>query len=221
MIEKYLLSTCLFVIDDFNEQYKGIPVQSLELNEKAYGYTEADLVVRIGYPFRQMAKFVMQTSRSKNNEKGGNDIVVESKDFRIEVKYLKTQKSMNNTDTNKSQGWKQIYDDFTWLMNEIENQKKGNRAFIIGWFNSTRSFSNLMPLGMSKGGGGNRLIDGEKFMFFPFLNYDIETRRTGEITYRYDVAFDPQRINIPGRVGQLHCLFLGKETDKFHMAIYC
>jgi hypothetical protein len=90
MISKYLLSTCLFVIDDFNEQYKNIGTQSQELTNAAYGYTEADLVVRIGYPFRQMAKFVMQTSRTKAES---NDIIVEQKDFRMEVKYLKTQKS--------------------------------------------------------------------------------------------------------------------------------
>lgn len=220
MIEKYLLSTCLFVIDDFNEQYKDLPIQSVELNEKAKGYTEADLVVRIGYPFRQMAKFVMQTSKGKNNHGGGNDIVVESKDFRIEVKYLKTQKSKSLTDTNKSQSWKQINDDFDWLKSEIANQNKGKRAFIIGWFNSTKSFSNQMPLGVSTRIGPNRPVDSEKFIFFPFLNYDTSKKTTDVVSYRYDVAFDAQRVSIPGFSGQLHCLFLGKETDKFHMAIY-
>ena len=115
MISKYLLSTCLFVIDDFNEQYREIAVQSQELIDIAYGYSEADLVVRIGYPFRQMAKFVLQTSRNKDE---GNDIVVESKDFRMEVKYLKTQKSEYDKDSNKSHGWEQIHNDFNWLMSE-------------------------------------------------------------------------------------------------------
>ena len=137
MISKYLLSTCLFVIDDFNEQYKGFQVQSQELIDIAYGYTEADLVIRIGYPFRQMAKFVMQTSRSKVE---GNDIFVESKDFRIEVKYLKTQKSEYKKDLNKSHSWNQIFNDFNWLMREIREHKKGNRAVILGCLIALRVF---------------------------------------------------------------------------------
>ena len=47
------------------------------------GYSEADLVFRIGYPFRQMAKF-------ENKE---NDIVVEVNDFKMEVKYLERRKA--------------------------------------------------------------------------------------------------------------------------------
>lgn len=219
MISKYLLSTCLFVIDDFNERYKEIPVQSQELIDTAYGYTEADLVVRIGYPFRQMAKFVMQTSRTKEE---GNDIVVESKDFRMEVKYLKTQKSELQKDSNKSHGWKQIHEDFGWLMKEIKNQKKDKRAVILGWFNCTKSFSNLMPLGVSdrkaERSGHAWSIDNEKFIFFPFLGYD--KKFTDSVVYRYELAFEPQRINLPDFPAQLNCLFLGKADDKFHMAIY-
>jgi hypothetical protein len=219
MISKYLLSTCLFVIDEFNEQYRDVNIQTQELIDIAYGYTEADLVIRIGYPFRQMAKFVMQSSRGK---KEGNDIVVESKDFKIEVKYLKTQKTGFNKDSNKSHKWETIYQDFTWLMEEIENQNKNNRAFIIGWFNSTRSFSNLMPLGISdrnvKKSGYARPVDNGKAMFFPFLAY--KDNFTDEITYRYELAFESQRINIPDFSGKLECLFLAKPTDKFHMAIY-
>lgn len=217
MIEKYLLSTCLFVIDDFNEQYKKFSIQSNELNEEAIGYSEADLVVRIGYPFRQMAKFVMQTSKGKNS---GNDIVVPSKDFRIEVKYLRTQKSDSGTQTNKSQGWDDIKADFNWLMDEIEKQNKGKRAFIIGWFNSTKSFSNQMPLGVSEPRGRTRQIDIDKYMFFPFLNHDPTKGTTDCITYRYDVAFEPLLLNISGFNEQLHCLFLGQAIDKFHIAIY-
>jgi hypothetical protein len=219
MISKYLLSTCLFVIDDFNEQYREIAVQSQELIDIAYGYTEADLVVRIGYPFRQMAKFVLQTSRTKEE---GNDIVVESKDFRMEVKYLKTQKSEYDKDSNKSYGWEQIHDDFNWLFSEIKSKKKDRRAFILGWFNSTKSFSNLMPLGVSdrkaKRSGHAWAIDSEKFIFFPFLGYN--KKFTDAINYRYDLAFEPQRVNLPEFPAQLNCLFLGKPDDKFHMAIY-
>ena len=95
-LEKYLLSTCLFVIDDFNERYKDIPSQSDLKWEADTCYTEADLVVRLGYPFRQMANFSLKTSKGK--EGSFNDIVVKEKDFRIEVKYIRNSKSNNKNE---------------------------------------------------------------------------------------------------------------------------
>ncbi len=223
MISKYLLSTCLFIIDDFNEQYRDVATQSDELIEIAYGYTEADLVVRIGYPFRQMAKFVMQTSRDKTDK---NDIVVGPKDFRIEVKYLKTQYAVSGNPSNKSQGWKEINTDFAWLMDEIEKGKKNKRAFVVGWFNATGSFANVLPLGVSDSrlekDGTSRQIDDEKFRYFPFLSYStVDGKKfTNSITYRYGDAYEPVKVHIPTFSEKLNCLFLGKEDDKFHMAIY-
>ena len=66
-IDKYLLSTCLFVIDDFNDEYERIKAQTSELEKKADNFSEADLVFRIGYPFGHRAKFSMQTAKGKVN----------------------------------------------------------------------------------------------------------------------------------------------------------
>ena len=79
-----------------------------------------------------------------------------------------------------------------------------------------------MPLGESDRraarSGYARVIDDGKFIFFPFLGY--EEKFTNSVFYRYDLAFEPLRINLPAFPGQLNCLFLGKSEDKFHMAIY-
>jgi hypothetical protein len=107
-------------------------------------------------------------------------------------------------------------------MREVEdNSRKGKRAVVFGWFN-TKSFSNLMPLGVSdkktERFGHAWAIDDEKFMFFPFLGYT--KKFTDSVFYRYGLAYEPQRVNLPTFSGELNCLFLGKEDDKFHMAIY-
>lgn len=36
--------------------------------------------------------------------------------------------------------------DFDWLMDEIENGKKGKVAFVIGWFNCVDCFPQLFNL---------------------------------------------------------------------------
>lgn len=52
-IDQYLLSTCLFIIDEFNGLYKDIDKKELKriADEE---YNEMDICVKIGYPFRQM-----------------------------------------------------------------------------------------------------------------------------------------------------------------------
>ena len=217
-IEKYLLSTCLFVIDDFNDELQKVKVQSPQLEKIADSFSEADLVFRVGYPFGHRAKFSMQTAKGKS--KGSNDIEIKSKGFKIEVKFLKRYKSnTGNTSSNKIM-WKQIQDDFNWLQKQIENGQKGQCAFVIGWFNSTERFSQQIQLG-AKSGGRTQTISKEKELYFPFIRYDQETRNTQSIDYRYEEALNPSKLLLSMINNEtMHCVFLGQPEDKFHMAIY-
>jgi hypothetical protein len=217
-IDKYLLSTCLFVIDDLCEEYSGISAQSPELEEIAENYSEADLVFRIGYPFGHRARFSMQTAKGKKND--SNDIEVKSKNFKIEVKFLKRYKSnKGNTSSNKIV-WKQIQGDFNWLRQKIENGYKGECAFIIGWFNSTDRFSQQIQLG-TKSGNSYQVISHEKECYFPFLGYDEQTRSTKSVFYEYKKALEPIELPISlATTEKMCCIFLGQPEDKFHMAIY-
>lgn len=146
MIDKYLISNCLFIIDEFNEKFEGLSRE--ELKEFAdLDFCEADLVVRLGYPFRQLASFNMQGN--------SRDIVVKKKDFVIEVKYLRNFESNSANGTKRRSNkltWEEAFQkDFNWLCNEIVEGKKGHRTFILGWFNAANRFSEIMQLGQGKG----------------------------------------------------------------------
>ncbi|SCB77393.1 hypothetical protein GA0061094_0417 [[Bacillus] enclensis] len=109
-IDQYLISNCLFIIDEFNERFNYVNDKS-ELKDIAdSGFSEADLTVRLGYPFRQMAKFNMQGPDTR-------DIIVDSKDFLIEVKFLRNFQRGGGK-ANKIT-WKEIKKDFDWLYTEI------------------------------------------------------------------------------------------------------
>ena len=94
-IDQYLLSTCLFIIDEFNEKYRNTSKIDLKAiaDEK---FNEMDLCVRIGYPFKQMVHFTIGDKRSKGKSKKNHDLIVESKDYIIEVKYLTTRSSVTS-----------------------------------------------------------------------------------------------------------------------------
>jgi hypothetical protein len=220
-LEKYLLSTCLFVIDDFNERYSSLPVRSPELKWEADTcYSEADLVVRLGYPFRQMANFSLKTSKGK--EGSFNDIVVKERDFRIEVKYIRNSKSNNKNEAyTLHYNWSPVEEDFNWLIEEVKNGNKGKRAFIIGWFNSTERFSDQMQLG--DGGGRYPPVNIKRMKYFPFLGFDDVTCDMRSVNYNYASAYSPIPLELPSLrlLGQtVDCLFLGEPDDKFHFALY-
>jgi hypothetical protein len=220
-LEKYLLSTCLFVIDDFNMQYKDKAVRSSELKAEADTcYTEADLVVRLGYPFRQMANFSLKTSKGKGGE--FNDIIVKDRDFRIEVKYIRNSKSANKSAAySVHRNWDKIEEDINWLIEEVKRGHKGKRAFVIGWFNTTERFSDQMQLG--KGGGRYPVINTERMKYFPFLGYDEKTCNMLTVKYNYSSAYSPIPLPLPSLALfglSVECLFLGEAEDKFHFAIY-
>lgn len=212
MIDKYLISNCLFIIDEFNSRYHDIKIKDELKSIADIQFNEADLVVRLGYPFRQMANFNMQGN--------AHDIVVKmnDKDFVIEVKYLRNFKT-KNTYSNKMKWEEAFQKDYDWLCSEIKNGRKGNRAFVLGWFNAVDRFSQIMQLG--QGDGYLPEINEARLSVLPFLNYDPSDKKTRSITYMYAEAYKEHHIRIPGYSKEsVTCMFLGKETDKFHFAMY-
>ena len=69
-ISQYLLSTCLFIIDELNEQYGSLSKDELKkiADDK---FNEMDITVRLGYPFRQMVHYTVgdKTKRGSKNQK--------------------------------------------------------------------------------------------------------------------------------------------------------
>lgn len=213
-IEQYLLSTCLFIIDEFNELYNGIEKEELRriANEK---YNEMDITVKLGYPFRQMVHY---TVGDKNDKKSNHDLFIESKEYKIEVKFPKNWMCGSGTYSNKKQ-WSEYQLDFEWLFNEITNGNKGKRAFVIGWFNCVETFSQLIQLGWGK--GSKPLLNEERICYFPFLRKTRIPTYVADLTYNYKQAYIQIPLNLVGNEdGNCNCIFLGNEEDSFHFAIY-
>ena len=91
-INQYLLSTCLFTIDELNEQYKNVSREDLKIiaNNK---YNEMDITVRLGYPFKQTVHYTAG-DKCKKGIKVNHDLYVESKDFKIQVKFYRKNNSI-------------------------------------------------------------------------------------------------------------------------------
>jgi hypothetical protein len=185
-------------------------------------FSEADLVFLLGFPFKNLASFNMQGK--------SGDIEIESLGLIVEVKYLRNTKSGNGNYTN-TPNWKDTFEkDFEWLCNNIREGNKGKRAFILGWFNVVDSFSQIMHLGMSnsnKSSGWMPEINKDRLSYFPFLNVPSKDSKTRDISYMYspDIytseKYEPSTIKVEGLFNNyVHCLFVGKKTDKFHFAIY-
>ena len=214
-IEQYLISTCLFVIDEFNQQFRNVKTkQELELianNE----FNETDLSFRLGFPFKQMAYF-------ENKEKRGNlpktDIYIKEKDFKIEVKYLRNYSATNKTRTNSnSLPWSQLKSDFDWLVNDIKTGKKHKSALIVGWFNYFDYFSQIVQLGTGRGSVPS--YDQAKVDYFPFLR--SHGTKTRDLEIAYDIAYEKRSSLTPDVKGyQLNCMLIGNKRDKFNMALY-
>lgn len=215
-IDQYLLSTCLFTIDELNEQYKGLSKDQLKdiANEK---FNEMDITVRIGYPFKQTVHYTVGDNK-KNGIKVNHDLFIESKDFKIEIKYLKNWNSGSGTKS-VSKTWNEYQKDFDWLINEIENGNKHKRAFIIGWFNCVDSISQYLQLG--SGTGSKPLINEERVAYFPFLKKLKSPTYTCDLAYNYDRAYKELALDLIGsKTPDCNCLFLGNENDVFHFAIF-
>lgn len=57
-ISQYLLSTCLFTIDELNEQYGKLSKEDHKLVADNK-FNEMDITVRLGYPFKQMVHYTV------------------------------------------------------------------------------------------------------------------------------------------------------------------
>ena len=221
-IEQYLLSTCLFIIDEFNELYTDYEKPDLKSIADSK-YNEMDITVRLGYPFKNSVHYTIGDGK-RDASKTNHDLYVESKDFIIEVKYLKNWDTAIKTSSNKKK-WDPYQADFDWLFSEIDNGKKHKRAFVIGWFNCVDHFGQLMQLGQrieGKRTGKNPLLSEERFCYFPFLRKTKSNPTyTSDIKYEYSYSYMSQKVKLIGETaGDYDCLFLGNESDVFHFAIY-
>lgn len=220
MIEKYFLSNCLIVIEEFNERFRDC--DNLRLKEFAdTQYSEADLIFLLGFPFKQMTHFSMQ-GKSKEMV---SDIEIKSLGFKIEVKFLKNNFTPISGNYSGSVKWERFLEDYNWLAKEIKNGNKKNRAFIMGWFNAYESFGNIMQLGKAslngKSSGPHPEISRDKLDFFPFLLCCGEGNKTKNTVYNYEKAYDTLHVIRPTYPDDsIQCIFLGKPTDKFHFVIY-
>lgn len=204
-ISQYLISTCLFIIDELNEQYAGLSKEELK-HIADIKFNEMDITVRLGYPFRQMVHYTVGDGNKKSS-KINHDLYIESKDFKIEIKYLKNWKTNAGTSTNKK-NWIEYQKDFDWLMEEIEIGYKHKRAFVIGWFNCVDSIAQLIQLGEGK--GSKPLINEEKVAYFPFLKKLKAPTHTADLAYIYDSAYKELSLNLIGEyTPDCNCIFLG------------
>lgn len=211
MIKNYFISNCLLIINDLSEYHRNKSDKELK-DFSDLDFSEADLQAKLYYPLGNMAQLRQQ----------GNfgDIRIPSKDFIVEVKYLRNFNNASNI-RNQKAVWKEAFEkDYNWLTNEIKLAKKGKRAFILGWFNlEGRRFSDIMQLGT--GIGKNPLINKKRMLFFPFLNYNPDTNKINDISYIYNSHFKEHDINIPGfNDDKVTCMFIGQKNDKFHFALY-
>lgn len=215
-ISQYLLSTCLYTIDEFNERYSHFSKEELKkiADEK---FNEMDITVRLGYPFKNTVHYTVGDMKQKGS-KVNHDLFVESKDFKVEIKYLKNWKTNTGTNTN-SKEWAEYQKDFDWLTEEIENGFKGKRAFVIGWFNCVDTISRYLQLG--NGRGNKPIVNEERIAYLPFLRRIKVPTYTIDLIYNYDCAYEPISLNLIGEKNpNLNCIFLGNKDDVFHFAIF-
>lgn len=217
-IIQYLLSTCLFTIDELTELYGSVPEDKRRVVADKK-FNERDIEVRLGYPFRHMVHYEIQNNTGKKNGiKINHDLYVESKDFEIEIKYLRRFESERGTPSNR-QPWDPVKQDFDWIVEEIKRGNKGKRAFVMGWFNCGDSFANVIQLGASK--GTNPKVNADRLVYFPFLNKTADGVRINDLSYNYTNAYEALPINLENEMQEkFECMFLGNETDVFHFAIY-
>lgn len=226
-LEKYLLVSCSLIMDELNQQYGSIftnnsSKQQLRtfVNDR---FSETDLTMRLGHPFRQMVHYNVVDSQLLEGKKKNHDLFIESKGFKVEVKFPKNWNSDRKTPSN-SKRWDEYQRDFDWLSDELTLGHKGKVAFVIGWFNYVDYFGQIMQLGERENGkptGGKPIASTKRISLFPFLKNAKETAYTKDFTYDYDCAYEKLTVGQAdiGRA-QMNCIFLGNETDVFHFAIY-
>lgn len=215
-IIQYLLSTCLLTIDELNERYSKLPKNELKVVADTL-FNEMDITVRLGYPFREMVHYTIGDG-SKKGIKVNHDLYVASKEFKVEIKYLRSFYSEVGTPTNRLP-WSPVQKDFDWIVEELQQGNKGKTAFVVGWFNCGDCFASGIQLGKTK--GKNPEAYPERIAYFPFLNKVPGIAHINDLSYDYDCAYETLTIDLPNvEISNLNCMFLGNETDVFHFAIY-
>lgn len=221
-IDEYLELICSLLIDQFNVRYEHYSFDELR-NEANERYVERDWVYKIGEYFKDLAYYEIPNLDSNQKH---HDIGIPSKDFIIEIKYLKNWKSAakgKSTSRANSKNWKEFEKDFQWLEKEITSNKKGKRAFVLIWCNCLDYLGQVVLLGC--GSGTKNPVNKERLVYFPYLinskgNTDIAY--TKDLIYNYNKRFPCQLdLNSIGKGDvNMDCLFLGNATDKLHIVIY-
>ena len=92
-------------------------------------------------------------------------------------------------------------------MDEIDANENGKVAFVIGWFNSVDSFSQLIQLG--RGSGVYPFVGEKKLTYFPFLEIGEAPVRTRDLKYNYNVcAYKKRQLNIKVGVRFLSFMYI-------------
>lgn len=226
-ISEYLLISCSLVMDELNLQYGDVFTDSdaktllrSTVNER---FSETDLTMRLGYPFRQMVHYNVVDSQLSEGETKNHDLFIQSKGFKVEVKFPKNWNSERKTPSN-SKRWDEYQRDFDWLRGELQLGHKGKCAFVIGWFNYVDYFAQIMQLGERENGkrtGSNPIASKRRLAYLPFLISEKEPTHTKDLVYNYGCAYKELVLDqVDCGETIMNCIFLGSETDVFHFAIY-
>lgn len=202
-IVNYFDSTCRIIIDEFN-----LIFNTMSLNERRnyanYKICENDLVNKLGRSFANLARYPSHETR-------GRDIIIDYKQFEVEVKYWRNWNC--NYGINKLRWESSFYSALNWLCNEIDNGNKNKRTIICGWC-TIFSWNQLLQLGNNT--GKNPKVNTETLHMLPFLNCTDDT--ISSIKTRYDLRESSFRIL--GKNSILNWRLLGSESDNFNMVIF-
>ena len=217
-VNEYLDLICSLLIDQFNVRYEHYTKDDFK-KEANNRYVERDWVYKIGGYFKDLAYYEV---RDMEQGRSHHDICIPSKDFIIELKYLRNWNSTSNS-PNASRRWTPYEKDFEWLENELVKGKKGRRAFLLIWCNCLEYFGQVMQLGT--GPGMRNPVNKNRLVYFPFLMNNktkADEILTRDLVYNYGKKFPCQLdLNTIGKGNiDMDCLFLGNENDRLHIAIY-
>jgi hypothetical protein len=179
MINRYFESSICILIDEMNMLLSNYG-QDQRIDFARYKFSEADLAIRLGSPFRHLARYPMQGTQ-------GQDIIVDYKDLEVEVKYWRNW--LGGTGVQKLV-WDQAYGKaFNWLLEEINKGNKNKRALICGWF-TFFAWRELLQLGSTI--RENPPVNSERLSVLPFLScadgkigtiYTDYSSKSGEVKY--------------------------------------
>ncbi|AEY66621.1 hypothetical protein [Clostridium sp. BNL1100] len=202
-IKNYFDSTCRIIIDEFNFILKGLSLEEKQdyANNK---FCEADLAYRLGSPFRQMARYPMHGTKSK-------DIIVDYNEFEVEVKYWRNWEVGSGK---QKINWEPSFPNaIFWLCDEIDKGYKGKRAFIAGW-STVFGWNDLLRLGSTS--GKNPKVNMDRLHMIPFLNCTDGYFQTVKTQYNLRESI----YRIMGRNSIINWSLYGNENDDFNMCIF-